>query len=343
MKNKKSNQNLWLGREFEESEGPISELRLKIPTFTRSPFRIGAGVNEYRDLIAREPLGEVGVGDEVNPENSIRIPVAAVPSNYKLVQHHEVLDSVLNALRAVGEDRRANVNLEESTLAFSHKEDATDLDSLQAKLRLSKYGARMWISFLVPDSRFDLGDERPVTLRVDCLNYVDRPIALRIRLFLSREDFEFDTFVARLHRNYARSLGDGEIEEFLKKELNQLSTEKWFNTSVSDDKVDNWIQTTVAEKWGKNAAARAYQLIKELEGKAAENRKSIDELESRVPNEPGEKNAFLIRQVLSLIAQERKSLAMQEVGLGQISQMMDELLPADLTRGGSCFGYKCSK
>ena len=139
---------------------------------------------------------------------------------------------MLNALRAVGEDRRANVSPEESTLAFSHKEDATDLDSLQAKLRLSKYGARMWISFLVPDYRFDPGDERPVTLRVDCLNFVDRRIALRIRLFLSREDFESDTFVARFRRNYALSLGDGEIEEFLKKELNQLSTEKWFNTSV---------------------------------------------------------------------------------------------------------------
>ena len=67
MKNKKSNQNLWLGREFEESEGPISELRLKIPTFTRSPFRIGAGVNEYRDLIAREPWARLVSGMKLIP------------------------------------------------------------------------------------------------------------------------------------------------------------------------------------------------------------------------------------------------------------------------------------
>ena len=330
---KKTDKNLWLGREFEESEGPISELSLKIPTFTRSPFRIGAGVNKYLDLIAREPLGEVGVGDEVNPENSIRIPVAAVSnSNYKLVQHHEVIDNVLNALRVVSESRRTNAASEESTLVLlgglfgTRKKETTDLESLRADLRLSKYGARMWMSFLVPDYRFDPGDERPVTLRVDCLNSVDRSIAVRIRLFLSREDFEFDTFVARLSRNHDQSLEDWEIEEFLKKELNQLSTEKWFNTSVSDDKVDNWIQTTVAEKWGKNAAARAYQLIKELEVKAAEHRKSIDELRSRFSNEPGEKNAFLIRHVLSSIAHERKTLEMQEVRLGQMSKMLDELL-----------------
>ena len=330
---KTADENLWLRREFIDSSGPISELRLKIPTFTRSPFRIGAGVNKYLDLIAREPLGEVGVGDEVNPENSIRIPVAAVSnSNYKLVQHHEVIDNVLNALRVVSESRRTNAASEESTLVLlgglfgTRKKETTDLESLRADLRLSKYGARMWMSFLVPDYRFDPGDERPVTLRVDCLNSVDRSIAVRIRLFLSREDFEFDTFVARLSRNHDQSLEDWEIEEFLKKELNQLSTEKWFNTSVSDDKVDNWIQTTVAEKWGKNAAARAYQLIKELEVKAAEHRKSIDELRSRFSNEPGEKNAFLIRHVLSSIAHERKTLEMQEVRLGQMSKMLDELL-----------------
>lgn len=331
---KTADKNLWIRREFTDSSGPISELRLKIPTFTSSPFRIGTGVNKYLDLIAREPLGEVGIGDEVNPENSIRIPVAAVSnSNYKLVQHHEVLDSVLNALRGVSESRRTNAVPEESTLILlgglfgTRKKETTDLESLQADLRLSKYGARMWMSFLVPDYKFDPGDERPVTLRVDCLNSVDRSIAVRIRLFLSRKDFRFDTFVAKLRRNHDQSLEDGEIEEFLKKELSQLSTKKWFNTSVSDDKVDNWIQTTVAEKWGKNATARAYQLIfKELEGKAAENRKSIDELGSRFSNEPGEKNAFLLRYVLSLIAQERKTLEMQEVRLGQMSKMMDELL-----------------
>lgn len=330
---KTADENLWLRREFIDSSGPISELRLKIPTFTSSPFRIGAGVNKYLNLIAREPLGEVGIGDEVNPENSIRIPVAAVSkSNYKLVEHHEVLDSVLNALRGVSESRRTNAASEESTLVLlgglfgSRKKETTDLESLQADLRLSKYGARMRMSFLVPDYKFDPGDERPVTLRVDCLNSVDRSIAVRIGLFLSRKDFEFDTFVARLRRNHDQSLEDGEIEEFLKEELSQLSSKKWFNTSVSDDKVDNWIQTTVAEKWGKNAPARAYQLIKELEGKAAENRKSIDELGSRLTNEPGQKNAFLLRRVLSLIAQERMTLEMQEVRLGQFSKMMDELL-----------------
>ena len=208
----------------------------------------------------------------------------------------------------------------------SREEDATDLESLLARLRLSKYGARMWISFLVPDYRFDPGYGHPFTLKVDCFNSVDRSIAVKIHLFLSRKDSEVDTFVAGLSKHHDQSLKDREIEEFLNKELSQLSTKEWFNTSVSDDKVDNWIQTTVAEKWGRNATARVYQLIKELEGKAAENRKNIDELESRIPNEPGEKNAFLIRQVLSLLAYERKTLEMQEARRGQISKMLDELL-----------------
>ncbi len=333
MTSKKPDGNLWLGREFEESEGPISELRLKIPTFTSSPFRIGAGVNKYLDLIAREPLGEVGVGDEVNPENSLRIPVAAVRNdNYKLVQHHEVIDNVLNALRVVSESRRTNAVPEESTLMLlgglfgSREEDATDLESLLARLRLSKYGARMWISFLVPDYRFDPGYGHPFTLRVACSNSVDRSIAVKIHLFLSRKDSEFDTFVAGLSKHHDQSLKDREIEEFLNKELSQLSTKEWFNTAVSGDKFENWIHTTVREKWGAETVTRARRLIDKLEHQAAAQQKSIDELESRIPNEPGEKNAFLIRQVLSLLAYERKTLEMQEARRGQISKMLDELL-----------------
>ena len=330
---KTADKNLWLRREFIDSSGPISELRLKIPTFTRSPFRIGAGVNEYLDLIAREPLGEVGVGDEVNPENSLRIPVAAVRNdNYKLVQHHRVIDSVLNALRVVSESRRTNAVPEESTLMLlgglfgSREEDATDLESLLARLRLSKYGARMSMSFLVPDYRFDPGYGHPFTLRVDCSNSVDRSIAVKIRLSLSHRDAEFDTYVAGLSRHHDQSLKDREIEEFLNKELSQLSTKEWFNTPVSGNKFENWIHTTVRENWGAEAVTRARQLIDKLEHRAAAQQKSIDELESRVPNEPGEKNAFLIRQVLSLLAYERKTLEMKEARLGQISKMLDELL-----------------
>lgn len=303
---KTADKNLWLGREFEESEGPISELMLKIPTFTSSPFRIGAGVNKYLDLIAREPLGEVGVGDEVNPENSIRIPVAAVTNNnYKLVQHHEVLDNVLNALR---------------------EKDATDPETLEAKLRLSKYGARMWIRFLVPDYEFNPGYGHPLTLRVNCFNSVDRKIAVKVRLSLAHGDDGADTVVAGFSKNHDRSLKVGEIKGFLTFKLNQLSTGDWFNASVSTNKFEGWIRTTVGGKWGKQAVDRAYQLIDELERQAAKQQKSINELGSRFSNELGEKNAFLLRHVLSLIAQERKTLEMQEARLGQISKMMDELL-----------------
>ena len=301
MTSKKPDGNLWLGREFEESEGPISELRLKIPTFTSSPFRIGAGVNEYLNLIARDPLGEVGVEDEI-PENSIRIPVAAVTNNnYKLVQHHEVLDNVLNALR---------------------QKDATDPETLEAKLRLSKYGARMWIHFLVPDYEFNPGYEHPLTLRVNCFNSVDRKIAVKVRLSLAHGYDGVDTVVAGFSKNHDQSLKNGEIKSFLTFRLNQLSTEDWFNASVSTDKFNE----TVSGKWGKQAVNRADQLIKELERQAAKQQKSINELGSRFSNEPGEKNAFLLRHVLSLIAQERKTLEMQEARLGQISKMMDELL-----------------
>ena len=131
-----------------------------------------------------------------------------------------------------------------------------------------------------------------------------------------------DTVVAGFSKNHDQSLKDGEIKSFLTFRLNQLSTEDWFNASVSTDKFNE----TVSGKWGKQAVNRADQLIKELERQAAKQQKSINELGSRFSNEPDEKNAFLLRHVLSLIAQEKKTLEMQEARLGQISKMMDELL-----------------
>ena len=147
----------WHGREVKIYNESISELLKKIPEFGMYPFSIEEGIeNEYLYLIARKPyLQDKG-----------HMPVAAVSKSYGFVEHHEVLDSVLTALANFVDNPK----------------------SLKAELRISKYGARMWINFLLPNYRFNPGDGYPIVLQVNCFNSMDTSIAIRIALSWYREE-----------------------------------------------------------------------------------------------------------------------------------------------------------
>ena len=224
----------WHGREVREHYGRISNLREHIPHFERWSFSIADGENEYLDLIARAPHG-----DEKH------IPVAAVSKQYNFVEHHEVLDNVLAALR-------------------NHVDDSQSLD---AELRISKYGARMWIAFLLPNWKFDPGDGYPVVLQTNCLNSMDKSIAVRIHLSWHREKSDTEMQGRILKRNHDAAFKIEEIEEFLAYQFHRFSKEeglykKWYETKLDWKSVVNWINKTVAEKWGAHTAVRAYHIAK---------------------------------------------------------------------------------
>ena len=224
----------WYGREVQEHYERISNLREHIPHFERWPFSIEDSENEYLDLIAREPHGD-----------GKHIPVAAVSKDYNLVEHHEMLETVLTALE-------------------NHVEDP---QSLEAELRLSKYGARMWIAFLLPNWKFDPGDGYPVVLQVNCLNSVDKSIAVRIHLSWHREKSDTEMQGRMLKRNHDAAFKIEEIEEFLAYQFHRFSKEeglykKWYETKLDWKSVVNWINKTVAEKWGAHTAVRAYHIAK---------------------------------------------------------------------------------
>ena len=218
--------NPWQGRPYTEHTGSIGDLRQKIPTFTISDFRIGRqGVNEFLSVIAREPLGEIDIGDEVDPKNSMRIPVASVEKEdiasskgYKLVQHHEALDSILNTLEQVSSFQGGDFRKISKSLIKPLK----DPESLKAKLQISKYGARMQIEFCVPQYELYWDNGDPYILKVSCSNSVDKSKALVIDLSWCRGS---DTIIIdRFHRNHRHEqLKKGAIERFLKSEFERLS------------------------------------------------------------------------------------------------------------------------
>ena len=87
MNTKRTWQGNWEGRASTEWTGSIKSLRAKIPTFTQNIFHIEKGRNLYKDLIVREPIGEVGSAFEydlgyVEAITRERIPIEAVSNGY---------------------------------------------------------------------------------------------------------------------------------------------------------------------------------------------------------------------------------------------------------------------
>lgn len=226
----------WHGREVKIYKGSIDDLWQEIPDFGRYPFSIEEGVeNEYLDLIARKP----------HLQDRDHIPVAAVSKEYGFVEHHEVLESVLSAL----------------------KKFVDNPQSLKAELKLSKYGARMWMNFLLPNCKFNPGDGYPIVLQINCLNSVDKSIAVRLHLSWYREKSDTEMMGRSEKWYHTESFKIGKIEEFLAKQFRRFAKEeslykKWCETRLDWNSVVTWLNEIVANKWRGSTAVRAYHIAK---------------------------------------------------------------------------------
>ena len=239
------------GRQYTVWSGSIRSLRKKIPAFTQNIFQIGTGVNKYKDLIVREPLPDVGadlgIDHIVNEVGYVeaatrdRIPIEAVRNDYrshlfrgkiqgyKLVGHHQLLDDVLAEL----EEHPPLVRI-------------ADIESLEATMYLSIYGARMYIEFLVPHYKRD-----SYTLKVTCRNSVDKKHALTINLFLQSEeitqaepDIPFDGF----YHIHTRELEDGAIRDFMNNALHNFMFGTWKTDEVDYDDLEKIIRKNLPNK-----------------------------------------------------------------------------------------------
>ena len=239
MASKRKWQGDWHGRESTQWTGSIKELQKKIPTFTREDFRIKKGINKYKDLIVREPFSEItedlGYVEAINSE---RIPIEAVSNNYtrrtfrgrkqgyKLVQHHDVLENILAGLDE-----------------FARRPVITHIESLEATLLLSIYGARMHIEFLVPHYK-----RGTYTLKVTCRNSVDRSMALTINLSLhlgaETRGIPFDGF----YHVHTQELKDRAIKDFLSNALRKFTHGTWDTDDVDRDNVEEIIDDFLNSK-----------------------------------------------------------------------------------------------
>lgn len=250
----------WRNREMMEGEGTIRDLRKEIPRFERQPFSVGKNTNEYLCLIAREPVDSDYLRDREY------MPVAAVSAKYyQLVQHDEVICPILNALEKFATEGKF----------------VTDPQALGAKLRLSKYGARMCLTLLLPNCQFDPGDGYPIVLTLNCYNSVDQSVAVRIHLAWHREISGTEMMGREFRKVHNQLFKVEDIEEFLALQFSRLPAEQklyrqWHETKIAWHQIVDWLGENVAKIWGAQTAIRAYHIAKAGEDLEVEDAYQIE-------------------------------------------------------------------
>ena len=234
MRSSREWQGYWEGREATRWKGPIKNLREKIPTFIQEVFCLEKGINKYKDVIVREPISQVGSEFEFDLGYAEaltleRIPIETVRNDYKsrlfrgreqgykLVEHHQVLDDMFAELSKHASPARI-----------------PDIESLEATMRLSIYGARMHIEFLLPHYKRD-----SYSLKVTCRNSVDKKFALTINLSLHTDgateaDIPFDGF----HHIHTQELDDEAISRFMSNALRNFLYGTWITDEVDFDQFE---------------------------------------------------------------------------------------------------------
>jgi hypothetical protein len=264
-------------------------------------------VNLSRDVILRSD-------DEV--------PVGVVSKQYRLVQHSEVFDLALEALK------QAKISLSE----------------VAWQLTLTKYGERMALRVQLPHGYgLDLGDGNPMALQLQCFNSVDGSTRFMAVLgwfrFVCSNGLIVGTATSSLRSRHDERLEVEDIASVFREGLVQATGEremyrKWVRTTVGQAAIRGWIDGSVAKEWGKKAAARAYHIIE-----TGYDAKFVKPFERARPSEravehgsrvPGcvvpARNAFAVSQALAWLAKERRDVEEQLEWSRQIRDLMKDLL-----------------
>ena len=304
----------WSGREVKESKGSISEIRDEIPHFEREPFAIkDGGQNKYLDRIVRKPLNS----DSEYIYGRVHIPVTIVSKDYRLIQHRDVFNKLVDAL----------------------DQFVTDLQSIEVTLEITEYGERMWVHFALANYKLNEGDKYPIVLVVSSLNSVDRTTPLNIKLswyephskiqipYGMMSGFWQEVNLKKRHLRKKKHLESSdsegieelskEIEQFLTDNLDHLAQERsqyieWRKAKISREQLINWIDEIVEDLWTLEAAERV---------------KSIAIQGYEVPYDfAPAKNAFDVSQVLGWIASQQETIDQQLRWLMDIPDLMEDLL-----------------
>lgn len=305
----------WHASPVTSYRGPLEQLREHIPHFSRRTFGhallpaedfddqdmfktpLPPGFNSYYDTIVRMPL----------QNDAVEIPVGIVSKQYSLIQHHDLLDEALNAIR--------NVKI--------------DTSEIKAELDLTAYGERMRLGLIFPE-RYNLkvSNNDEMGLRLECFNSVDGSMKFMSVIgwlrFVCANGMIIGVADSYYRSRHNRFMELSDIVTILKGGIAATTRQRelfltWQKKKVSEDKLRKWVDGPLAKKWGVKAAFRTWHITRTgkdviiadpfEKGKPTEKNAIIG---SAVPGAvlPGD-SVYSVSQSLSWLAKERRDVQEQ--------------------------------
>jgi len=220
----------WLGSPISTYTGTIKEILAHIPEFERRPFSLAsqdASTNEnaFMDMIVRKSVSTL---------DKAEIPIGIVSKSYQLVQHRQVITTVINALKKV------NIKPEDVT----------------AELQITKYGERVGLHIQFPEKyTIEPREGDKLALRLGVFNSVDGSTRFRAVLGWLRFVCSNGMVVGSAQNDYKRrhnqTLVIDDVNALLTEGIelavaDNINLERWCKTKVDSNKLTRWIDNQVA-------------------------------------------------------------------------------------------------
>jgi len=286
----------WNARDVAYLAGNWQQLKSRIPRFELRDFATAPGepANPHLKAVVRLPLSAA----------ERPIPVATVSHRYTLASHATIIEACLMALKKCG----INPNI------------------LKCELGLTALGEWMNFRAYFPDEfSFTPADGNKLALRLECFNSVDGSSRLIILFgwlrFICTNGMIIGETMSTLRNIHDESLDLTAIPQLItvgmkKIERDRERIEIWEQTLVSKQQLLDWVDGTLAEKWGKKAACRTFHIC--VEGTDVE---FADPFDSAKPSEVRTKpviavpgagapvtSLFGVSQALTWLASQRNNM-----------------------------------
>jgi hypothetical protein len=312
----------WLGLPvLKPIEGSLREITNAIPHFGRQPFAMASvngddvGVNPFLDMVY----------SLATRQGEKPIPVGVVSKNYRLVDHHQVLRTIEQALA----------------------DNDLDLEAFHVRVELTAHGERAHFSVLFPtEQRFIMpvrGSEDVMRFRIEIFNSVEgssrlMAVAGWLRLVCSN-GLILGTALFHLRQQHRQQLEVDELGRLVREAIefagnDKVTFEAWLKKAADPEVLVRWIDEDVCSRWGVKAAVRVLGIVMngwdvDPVGDVRNRRPSqIDTRKLRdVPGVDGPvENLFGISQVLSWIASQRAEIAEDLQWRSQVHDLMEKLI-----------------
>jgi hypothetical protein len=286
-----------------------------LPHFGRQPFAMSSangedvGVNPYLDMIYRMPTRQ---GEKA-------IPVGVVSKNYRLVDHHLVLQTIQAAL-------------------FDNK---IRPDAVHTRASWTPHGERAHFSLLLPEEErftFYPADGDQMRFRVEVFNSVEgscrfMAVAGWLR-FVCSNGLIVGSALMDLRQQHRQQLQIEDFGKLLRGSVESAGDDKelcisWLRQRVDPSILLQWADEDVLKVWGLKAAVRIISMMQnghdaEIAGDTRARRPSQVETRSLNPIpglEVAPGTAFRITQALSWLAGQRSDISEELEWRGQVTEL----------------------